>query len=684
MMQQYTSEESLPNGLGIFPGKKHQDQGHFGGLPYHNTSCGAEQFNDFPMPPQMSQEMFDSPQEVNRRTLTQEQFDAFTQTGTTLNGMENYGSFPNGYAGAHDIMNDLFPVSEQQQIKHQDAFVPQNYMPPPMSSLDSSVPSSISDRSMSQFPSASTAQDYSSGSASSSEWADSRSSSLHHEEPFLQMSGPSHQQAATAAQWQPGQSIPVDLNALSQEFRQAAQARQSPQQPQAHEQPLAWPADEAYIRRESSTSMLTQHMSNVGIHTPQPQQHGTFKSPAPPSSIAARRQRPRPAGLHLGAPRSQSYSGAVQPGSPGQSQQALTPGQSLRRIRSSNVVVNGVSQGRVQKMPGSAQRSPLAWTFADAMNSPKALRHVSSQSSTNLAPPTPMSPSEFSRAQVPSWQTSGHTSRQPSISETDYEQNVTAMQPQNFSSPPHTPMYHQQSFVQQRVAHNAIAENTPPQSAPASQQCFTTNAYAAPQPMKQPQLSQQAQLHSQQMQSPYAPPQQEQFMNVIVPDRHFQAPNTTYAPSQQFMMPTTSAPAAAPMQFPHGFPMVNEQGVLQMMFPAQMQFAQPPAHSQPPPPPPQATHTPPQGHYGMFSTAVAAPNIQVTATPSPQPAAEFFVHEYSPPQSLKRTATPRKGNVDTGPKNYTFANQTPQHFEKGKKSPKASATASNSPSSNSS
>jgi hypothetical protein len=62
---------------------------------------------------------------------------------------------------------------------------------------------------------------------------------------------------------------------------------------------------------------------------------------------------------------------------------------------------------------------------------------------------------------------------------------------------------------------------------------------------------------------------------------------------------------------------------------------------------------------------------------------ELFVHEYQPPADVKRAATPRKvPSADAGPKNYTFANQTPEHFEKGKK---ASASATNhSPDSNSS
>lgn len=50
------------------------------------------------------------------------------------------------------------------------------------------------------------------------------------------------------------------------------------------------------------------------------------------------------------------------------------------------------------------------------------------------------------------------------------------------------------------------------------------------------------------------------------------------------------------------------------------------------------------------------------------PAADFFVHEYSPPQDMRRTVsqTPRKAN-EPGPRSYTFANHGPEHFEKVKK-----------------
>lgn len=91
--------------------------------------------------------------------------------------------------------------------------------------------------------------------------------------------------------------------------------------------------------------------------------------------------------------------------------------------------------------------------------------------------------------------------------------------------------------------------------------------------------------------------------------------------------------------------------------------------------------------YAMFNPGSTIAGIQTTSQllkhQPPQPATEFFVHEYNPPQDVKLATTPRKHPVETGPKNYIFANQTPEHFaEKGKKGTETKAgTASNSPAS---
>lgn len=587
-----------------------------------------------------------------------------------------------------DVFNQMFPDLQNSDFKSQDVFAFPAPMGAPLSSNDSTVPSTISEQSM--FPSSTAMQEPNTLSATSSEWADSRSSSVsvapsQDSSSYQQMSSVQQQQPAiTTSQWQPGQSIPVDPNELQQQFREAAQR----QGPQPQEQPLAWPSDEAYMRRDSQNgTMLAQQMSSFALQTPQPPQSATFKCPAPPGEsnggIAARRQRPRPAALGLASLRSQSYSGAVQPASPSHSAQNLAPGNQLRRIRSSNVI-NGVAQGRVMKsMPGSAQRSPLNWTFADSMNSPKAARQASSSSVNNLAPPTPMSPSEMpfpaqeqARPQFPPWQSSnGHFSRQASISETDAEHQVPVIpnghQQQNVSSPPHTPMYHHhqqypQNIATTRMGNNAIIENTPPQSAPAVQQSFPSDVFMMP--------PQQAQS--------YMPTQQQQhFMSAPMPEQHF-----PMASGQGFAVAPSEGQQQMAMQFANGVPIVNAQGQLTMAFPPQMQFVQ---HA-----PNQAQSMQPAqsqgGQYNFMAHNGAAPGMQVSAQmpkQQTQPAAEFFVHEYTPPQEIKRSATQRKVPTDSGPKNYTFANQGPEHFEKekSKKGQEAkSGTASSSPASASS
>lgn len=705
MMQQCTADDNISNGMSMSSMSQFQDQPH--GLPYSTDATPNEHFANGAMGQQLPGDMFDSPQELNRRTLTQEQFDAFAQNG----GMMRSGQFDtlhNGFSGDSDILHQVFPEM-QGDFKPQDAFAFPAPVGAPLSSNDSSIPSTISDQSM--FPSSTAMQEQSAMSAPSSEWGDSRSSSVSlpqaQDNHFQQVPASQLPPTATSSQWQPGQSVPVDPNALQQQFREAAQRQQHSQQHQ-HEQPLAWPADEAFVRRDSQNgTMLAQQMSNFAIQTPQPTQSATFKTPAHPgehtASIAVRRQRPKPQPLGMAALRSQSYSGAVQPGSPGQqqTQNLAAPGQQLRRIRSSNVI-NGVAQGRVMKsVPGSAQRSPLNWTFADAAtNSPKTMRHASSSSMGNLAPPTPMSPNEAaarqeqSRPQFPPWQSaSGHFSRQASISETDAEHNAGFMAsqsvpPQPVSSPPHTPLYHHhqqqsQQFSQARVGNNVITENTPPQSAPAGQTSFPANVFMMPQqPSQQPSQPQQMQT--------YMPPQQQQaFMSTSVPEQGFQVP-ATYGPAQQFVIPAPEGPPQLSMQFANGgFPVVNAQGNLTMAYPPQMQQMQFIQHA-----PPQMQgqqqsphmHTPPQGgqQFSFVTTAGTSPGMSVTAQlPKPaQPASEFFVHEYSPPQDIKRTATPRKPPTDNGPKNYTFANQGPEHFEKEKvKKGDKSGTASNSPAS---
>ncbi|KAK0928939.1 hypothetical protein LTR29_017220 [Friedmanniomyces endolithicus] len=703
MMQQCASDDRASPKNRISEPRPYSEHRQYHGLQYSDASA-VGQPHDHDMPLQMQQDMFDSPQELNRRTLTQEQFDAFAHNAGSLGASGSYDVFQSDFSGDQDVLSQVFPELQDGDTKQQHAYAygfPNN-MPPPMSSQDSTIPSSGSDQSLATFPSSSSIRGGGAMSSSSSEWAGSRSSSVSevYQEAAFAPSHPVSHSAVSASQWKPGQSVPVDVNALSEQFRQVAQARQSsPQQYHTHEQPLAWPADNAYERRTSQTSsMLAQSMSHVGLHTQQPQQHAAFKSPAPLSNIAARRQRPRPAALGIASMRSQSYSGAAQPGTPGQVPLCQSPGQSqIRRIRSSNVL-GGVAQGRIQKpMPGAPQRSPLAWSFADAANSPKGMRHVSASSAGSLAPPTPLSPDEFPRydqARTQStWQSSGHVSRQPSITETDFEHGMmyapAAVLAQNFTSPPHTPRYHQQGFVQQRVGNNVITENTPPQSAPASQQSFPSNTLA-----HQYMQSHLQQPHGALQQSqPFAQPQQHHVMTTAMYEQHFQTPSMQNLPQHQHMPPVSSDMNNLPLQYAHGVPMVNAQGQLELMVPPPFlpQRTHAPTPPQQPthhtPPPPKADHF--ESMVGMFSTATPSPALQVTAQVPKQPsqrATELLVHEYSPPADMKRAATPRRP-VETTPKNYSFANHGPEDFfRKGKLSRGAAAAAAaivNSPASSS-
>jgi hypothetical protein len=685
MMQQCNTDEQMSTGVGMGISGLSQFDQKINGLPFANPGDQLSGTRNGVIDTQqhIQQPMYDSPQEINRRTLTQEQFDAFAQDGNMMQDASQFDSTQHDFPGSDDVLQQVFPEINHNILKSSTDFDFSASMAAPLSSCDSSIPSTISEQSM--FPSSAIMQNHANISTESLDWPDSRSSSVslppHPSHTYQQMTPHAQQQPAPrtsqTSQWQPGQSIPVDPSAMQQQFEDAQrQARlQVPQ-----EQPMSWPGDDAFVRRDSQNgTMLAQQMSAFAIQTPQPPQTASFKCPPPPQpsagSIAARRQKQRPANIGLAALRSQSYSGPPQPGSPPQQPVSLPPGQQqLRRIRSSNVL-GGIAQGRVMKStPGSAQRSPMSFSFAEAMSSPRIARHAST--SDLLAPPTPHSPREMnaahSRPQFPSWQSSsGQFSRQASISETDVEHDITN-QGQTFTSPPRTPMHPRQQQVQsqpsqqhnpnqylRRVGSNVITENTPPQSAPASQQTFPNHAFMAPPP-----------LHSQPQ--PYTPPQAQpaqvqQFVSAASPDSSFQAHMGSLPPPQQYILPSVAAPPQDTMQFDGGVPMVDAQGQLTMAYPAapvqQMQFVQhvPPQSQHQSPP--QHINTPPHGGQYSFVTSDSGhpPGMHVTSglpkTPS-QPA-EFFVHEYNPPSDLKNAAAPRRPPIDTAPKNYTFTNHGP-------------------------
>lgn len=281
----------------------------------------------------------------------------------------------------------------------------------------------------------------------------------------------------------------------------------------------------------------------------------------------------------------------------------------------------------------------------------------------------------------------GQASRQASISEHDVEQYASAMpgQPANVSSPPHTPLYPPQpQFAQQRVGKNIITENTPPQSAPATQISFNSNSFIPPQPSQPVQHQQvttsQAQLSQQAMQTMFATQP-----HMMAPEPHFAMADIGMPQQPQFTLNSSEPMSMSHMSFPMGgVPMVDANGNLQMTMPQshyQLVSHAPPAPSVSAPP---TLNPAPPMHYPFPTTSAGAHGIQISAHAPKVPAQpELFVHEYQPPADVKRAATPRKvPSADAGPKNYTFANQTPEHFEKGKKT-SASAT-NHSPDSNSS
>lgn len=231
--------------------------------------------------------------------------------------------------------------------------------------------------------------------------------------------------------------------------------------------------DDAFTRRNSSTSNLAGNFESIQIRNGTPDE---FKQPGQPTSIAQRRKG-RPVTLNPGAMRSASYSAPMP--SPGGNND-----HTLRRIRSSGIPN---AAGRVQKsQPGSAQRSPMVANFQEAAASPKFARAFSSSSSAtlnhggSLAPPTPLTPQDMSY-----WQNNTvirpHSVKPDHNSPESLNTNWSA-EPQsngvftNSVSPPSTSLDLQQ-MTQSRLANEAMYKDSPPQSAPATQQNFTRPVY---------------------------------------------------------------------------------------------------------------------------------------------------------------------------------------------------------------
>ena len=412
------------------------------------------------------------------------------------------------------------------------------------------------------------------------------------------------------------------------------QQHQQPELPEELPRPLP---SEAFSRRPSSTAGLVENMSLVGLHSQptQASQNSTFNAPSV-SSLALRRQR-RPAQLSSSAFRSASYSAGM-PTSPGPNPN-IADSHTLRRIRSTGVASAAV--GRVQKNPAPAQRSPLAFTFADnGQPSPRIMRNASlaaslPQRNGSLAPPTPATPDVGSR--FPPWQhPSTVKSEAPSVD------GITAdglgvqwggaqiMHGQTNSSPPETPM--DNALVEQLRNYQLHVQqqqwrDTPPQSAPAFQTTFQQSHCMPPPP---PPVHASSIVHN-----------HAGLLNMTMHGRRPSAPDAPVGLGMDPNMQYNFVP-----QFDAAGNMVSlpvEQLPAQQM---QYQMQQP-------------------GYFMLNQTMALTPPSMATAPMSTPPQAQidgnFIVHEYTPPPGSEKLSSPPQMKQPQI-KNYTFDNKTQLHF----------------------
>lgn len=279
--------------------------------------------------------------------------------------------------------------------------------------------------------------------------------------------------------------------------------------------------EDTFIRRNSSTSNLANNMDAIHIRngnsTPD-----EYQQPNQSTSIAVRRQK-RPVALNSTAMRSASYSAALP--SPGRNGD-----HTLRRIRSSGIPNAG---GRVQKsQPSSAQRSPMTMTFSEAAASPKFARTFSTSSSNtvgqggSLCPPTPLTPQDFGGNM---WQSSTvirphsvmpeHNS--PESMHTNWSSDQAGNVLAKSGSPPSASL-----DLQARFINDAMYRDTPPQSAPATQQSFQHSGYVQ-RPQMRPGYHSTTDLTIQQ-------PKPSHFRRPSLPDtaqNQVEDPNAQYFPS---------------------------------------------------------------------------------------------------------------------------------------------------------
>ncbi len=378
-------------------------------------------------------------------------------------------------------------------------------------------------------------------------------------------------------------------------------------EPSRHPPPLP---EEAFSRRGSVASELANTLGTIDIHAQQPQsqQKGVvFKQPEiPPLDIAARRNRRRPAALGATALRSRSCAGPLSM-SPTAIGPFLGPSTSVRRIKSTSSNLN-VAHGRVQKsMPGSAQRSPLHFqSFAEidgfddvnVLNYDNTLSPRTVPSSAGLAPPTPLSPPGMDHSQS-SYPTEPHSL--PYIYNSDY---AGCFGPNisgldsNLASPPTTPLNAEMIARMQQHVLQNQQLPQPPQSAPPQYSCFPQ--YSPPSSTGPAPCS---------IWSSEAPTASPKFYSI---------PPAIHMPQPLYASPINYGDSGMPHQFSHQF---------QLQVPTEF----------------------PQGgcHH----------EFQINSGPK---VPEFFFHEF--PEQKQAHQQVSKQLEPHRPKNYVFANATPDDF----------------------
>ena len=440
------------------------------------------------------------------------------------------------------------------------------------------------------------------------------------------------------------------------------------QSPQSVNNPSVFTSGK-FVRRNSSTSALADSLSNVGIASSQPLSPSAWPSKKP-SSIAVRRRRPPlsalgPAALSLpngeqlvgsgvGGAKSASYIGSL-PLSPNHVSHGQPSAEhKLRRIRST-----GLSGGRIQKSTsGSAQRSPLHFSYSEA-SSPRSTKqsrnhHSAFQSgllagSTNMVPPMPLSPDEIQGDGLNIRRVSTNPSRNRHGDVEAPPAFYTGSTPATAGSPPGTPMGFAPIPPVPQLAASQLYRDKPPQSAPASQQSFSQSALV---PNAQVLSDNQSRSRKQSAEG---------------------STGSLRRPSLPFGADGNGE--ESPAHF--AVPMVNDDGNLEMGYPLQYRETcfDPSQHFQMPQQVQQSSQTanshvkPKRNNVHDVPLAFRKANQAIVHSSQSQmaPMPDLMVHEYSPPkvegQKPSPPPPPPPSNHDGRPKNYTFENAGPEHFQ---------------------